>query len=81
MKKILITILIALSVTSIAYAANKWSLYYEIPEGNYQEIRMNMMGLTNIRVIKFQDGNTLCYLAYPSLNGNAGTPSLQCSIK
>lgn len=81
MKTLKIAIVIALvSIASTTFAL-RWSMYKEISEGNYQEIKMSMLGIGNIRVVKFQDENNTCYMAFPQLNGNAGTPSLSCNIK
>lgn len=82
MKKILIIVAILISITSITYAsALKWSQTKVIPDGNYQELTAWGLSNSNLRIFKFADDNTICYIAYPYLNGNAGTPSMQCSIK
>lgn len=76
--KISIIILI-LGISTIAYGATQWAMSKKLD--NFQELTSWGLTNTNLRLYKFQDGDTICYVAYPTLNGNAGTPSLQCSIK
>lgn len=76
---IIVAIVIATSATT-TYAL-KWSMSKELDIGNFQEIKMSMLGIGGIRVVKFQDENNICYMAFPQLNNNVGTPSLSCNIK
>lgn len=86
MKKILITIAIIVSITSVTFASTvilRWEdQSRKIKDGDFQELTNWYLNEHSLRMFKVADDKTICYVLYPALpNGNVYSPTMQCSIK
>lgn len=82
MKKIiLLVIALFLTVTSVVTAIN-WEESKKLPNGSYQELTSWGFKENKVRVFKFQDDKTICYVIYPILpNGTIYNTEMECNIK
>lgn len=57
----------------------KWSETKKLVEGLYQEITSWAFTNQKVRVFKFQDDNTVCYVMYMTVaNGTLTSPTMSC---
>ena len=78
MKYIIYTLTALVLITSVSYGAVKVATEIVLPKGKSVNIYSDVLDRAKVRVIRFEDGNTTCYVAYSEQNGSAVFTSLDC---
>lgn len=76
MKKLLIVLGIIGLMGGTAYATTQWVIVKKLD--NFQDLTSWGFTQHGLKVMKFQDDNTICYVTYKESNGNVSTPAMVC---
>ena len=90
MKKIIIVCVVFLAGISFVFGAEikrQWANSKTLPAGFTQEIRSDLLDYHGIKVLKFQDDKTVCYIAHTNISGTpvstneiVMTTSMECNF-
>lgn len=78
MKYIIYTLLAFIILVPAVYGAGKIITEIVLPEGKTVNIYSKALDKAKVRIIRFEDGGTTCYVAYAEQLGNAGFTSIDC---
>lgn len=78
MKYIIYTITALVLITTVSYGAIKINTEIVLAKGKSVNIYSDVLDKARVRVIRFEDGNTTCYVAYSEINGYTSYLSMNC---
>lgn len=83
-KYMFVSIIISVILSTGFVFAEKlfWESDHKLPKGYSQRIYSDILDSRKLDVVKFKDGNTICYIvSVPSNATGSYTPSMDCDIK
>ena len=79
---VFLIILVVLGLSGVALAREGWKAHIVLPEGQYQYIQPGYDHSNRVSILKFQDEDNLCYIAFnENLQGQAIATSISCDFK